>query len=76
MNYKSSDLVLYKSDKSSDLVLYDKSSDVVLNDKSSDLVLYDKSSGARFTKDLRCILHPKLGRKMIFAKKLRFTKGS
>ena len=33
-------------------------------------------AGARFTKDLRCILHPKLGRKMIFAKKLRFTKGS
>ena len=38
--------------------------------------LQAKYSGARFTNDLRCILHPKLGRKMIFAKKLRFTKGS
>ena len=37
---------------------------------------YWNRSGARFTKDLRCILHPKLGRKMIFAKKLCFTNGS
>ena len=36
----------------------------------------ESEPGACFTNVVRCILYLKQGRKMIFAKKLRFMKGS